>query len=267
MIEVELNGGLGNQMFQYALGRSLSFSRGLTLLLNASKLGIYGAREFGLDKYSIRTSGVRWRRRSWLDRKFRAAYTEQSFSFDPEVLISTAKYYSGYWQSYRYFDNIKEILIAELRPKSISPSCSSMAKVIECSSNSIGVHVRRGDYVSDPAANRFHGILGMDYYKNAFSCISKDSFSEKVFCFTDDPEWAVENFLFPCSIEIVEGMADYEDMFLLSKCTNKIIANSTFSWWAAYLGEGDGKIVAPREWFANRSIDVSDLLPPSWIRI
>ena len=140
--------------------------------------------------------------------------------------------------------------------------------------NSVSVHVRRGDYVLDKNTQEFHGVCGVDYYLDAIKLIASKMDDLLLVFFSDDTEWAIEEFKnLPYSLIFIDhnkGENSWKDMFLMSNCKHNIIANSSFSWWAAYLNQNQNKmVIAPKQWFADptKNSETSDLIPESWIRL
>jgi hypothetical protein len=138
------------------------------------------------------------------------------------------------------------------------------------STNSVFIHVRRGDYVTNPAANTFHGICDLSYYKSAIDRLNTIITKPVYYIFSDDVKWVTENIGFDYEHHVVSGSDSpaHEEMNLMSCCKNGIIANSSFSWWGAWLIRNkDKQIIAPQNWFADKSMDTTDLIPASWQRI
>jgi hypothetical protein len=134
--------------------------------------------------------------------------------------------------------------------------------------NAVSLHVRRGDYVSNPDSSRVHGLCGADYHQAAVRRIAEVVPQPHLFVFSDDPQWAAGNLHLDHPATIVTGndtRRDYEDLHLMSLCKHHIVANSSFSWWGAWLDTNPDKIViAPERWFAHEQHDTRDLLPPTW---
>lgn len=298
MITTKLEGGLGNQMFQYAAAKALATKLECPLQLDISAFNnrqIHNG--FELAKFAlsqsknnihIKTTNTPSRFESvglsrlgknkfvrFALRKINSAklnhYVEKDFSFD-ENLFNLKPYTTieGYWQSYRYFGNIRKQLLADFRfLEGLSKENQALAKKIN-SQNSVSLHVRRGDYVANAHTNSYHGVCGLDYYQKAISEIEKRVPEPVYFIFSDDPEWTMQNLknvTSPTFVTHNTGPNSFFDMHLMSLCKHNIIANSSFSWWGAWLNENPEKVViAPKQWFAVDK-NTSDLLPPDWIRI
>lgn len=297
MIIIRLQGGLGNQLFQYALGRALSIKNNVPMKLDISQyykkneIRKYGLKDFNINaeiatKREITSIGIPDPQSNFLltritrkvfryfdskkkisERKY---VLEPNFTFSEEILnIKDNAYINGDWQSFKYFENIKSALIQELYlAKPLSPEAEKIGNGIS-KTNSVSVHIRRGDYISNSQTNSFHGTCSTEYYRNAINRISKETTSPILFIFSDDINWVRENikFQFPTIYVSKPEIRDYEELILMSKCKHNIIANSSFSWWGAWLNQNPNKIVvAPQKWF-NASVDTSDLVPENWIRI
>ena len=293
MIGVRLMGGLGNQMFQYAVARRLardlrtSVALDTALLENPPEVGTPRRYELdGFDALNARIlargrrpaedsradcAGRRGRWRSLRDRVAGRAwkiYRERQYNYDPAVLaLPDRSYLMGYWQTERYFASIRAQLLEEFGfHAELSDAGRAFLEAIDASF-SVSIHVRRGDYVSDPGARRVYGALGLDYYRRALRPILKRGEAPRLFVFSDDPGWCKRNLMFDHDTVVVEGtMNGHEDMRLMSRCKHNVIANSSFSWWAAWLNENRAKlIVAPKGWFLPGNVNACDLVPASWL--
>jgi hypothetical protein len=290
MIVVQLNGGLGNQLFQYALGRKLALDRSSDLRFDLRSFH-YQGREYKLDHFNIfgcpadsleLGRELWWEKRTKLTRlleylnNLRPYYLrhkifESSIVFDKNILRAPRNVYlAGYWQSEKYFKDIRRTLQKEITlKKPLSPeSLQLQNRILACESASL--HIRRGDYVSNPCANETHGVLPIEYYYKAINLISNYIQSPEFFIFSEDIPWAKENLRTREKVNFVEHNAsekDCEDLVLMANCKYHIIANSSFSWWGAWLCEYPGKkIIAPQRWYQIK-IDACDLLPEEWIRL
>ncbi len=177
----------------------------------------------------------------------------------------------GYWQSYKYFEKFAGQIRAELTPSQPPQGANLLLAQTIAQKNSVSVHIRRGDYVSNLVASSVHGFVGLAYYELALERISREIDSPHFFVFSDDLPWARENLKFPCDVTFVDhnsGAAAYEDLRLMSLCKHHVMANSSFSWWAAWLGWAPGKkVFYPANWFSSKLHNVSSLNPPAWIRV
>lgn len=204
---------------------------------------------------------------------FRRSVFKQRFRhFDPNIFKSSRSVYLvGYWQSEKYFKNIEEILRSELTIKhNQGPDNQAMSCLIN-QTESVSLHIRRGDYVSNPISYQAHGICSLDYYRAAVETLTKTVKQPHFFIFSDDIEWAQENLKLDHPLTNVSNngeVQDYEDLRLISHCKHHIIANSSFSWWGAWLCSHSQKIViAPKKWFNNPKLNTRDLIPNEWYRI
>jgi len=298
MIIVEMRGGLGNQMFQYALGRSLSLRHDVILKLDVSNytsaLGdpVKGVRLFSLSHFNIECEiasvddrkkfgiyhspnyiGKAVRKINRFGDYFRKSYIVEPekffFSFDHNFISHPIKkdvYISGYWQSEKYFDEYHEVLKKELTVK--NPAQGKNKTFIENVKyqNAIAVHIRHGDNANGIAKN--HGVLSMDFYAQAIAIIKEKVFSPVFYLFSDDIPWAKEQLAYLDPLTVVDWNNDdtnYEDMRLMCACKHHIIANSTFSWWGAWLGAREGQIViAPAKYHQTSNESYPDYYPSHW---
>jgi hypothetical protein len=200
-------------------------------------------------------------------RPARTQLRERSFSFDPRVLSAPdGTVLNGYWQSEAYFSDIRAQILDDFQ--FIDPPDSANEDMASCirESTAVSLHVRRGDYVT----NQRHGTKPIDYYASALGMMSARVCEPHFFVFSDDPSWCKQNLHidYP-TIYVDHNNADtgYKDLGLMSQCQHHIIANSSFSWWGAWLNRNPDKIVvAPEQWFADPSIDTDDLYPADWIK-
>jgi hypothetical protein len=295
MIRVILSGGLGNQMFQYAAGRSLAILHSTKLVLDLSNLKLTSSkvtkRGFELENFKI-VAEVDQGKNSFivnlLDKtplflnrlvNKNIIYKEKDQNFDKDMLLqSDNTCISGYWQSHKYFNSIKSQLIDEFQP--IAPLSYESQKVMHAieSSNSVAVHIRRSDYISNRKASSFHGVLALSYYFNAMNLIKHKYNDANYFIFSDDYEWCNNNFKNNYkNINIIDAnkhgeKRDWEDLILMSKCNHHVIANSTFSWWPAWLadfheGNHNHVVIAPKNWFndSDAKFNTLDRFPAHWI--
>ncbi len=281
MIIMRLTGGLGNQLFQYAFGLRMAEKLNTKLSLNCFDYGpkkyiaLDRMRSYELNHFSI-TGKVASMPKLFLHRigvlqKMNPVY-EKSMLFDPEVLKSPDNsYFNGYWQSYKYFESIKPLVLKEFTFKE-KPSAKNAELLKEITGTSaICIHIRRGDYVTDPLTVEVLGTRSLDYYYEAITHMVKRVKNPHFYVFSDDPEWVKQNLKLDYPATYIghnQGKYAYEDLRLMSHCQHFIIANSTFSWWGAWLSAHENKIViAPKQWFSDKSKDSRDLVPPTWIRL
>lgn len=284
---VRLKGGLGNQLFQYAAARALCMKHSASLELDLSLLALHGPtitpRTYALDGYPLSASVLSAaesarhgltanRMRNWLAvrsigvRGFRYV-REVGFGFQPELLEPSGDVIlDGFWQTPRYFDDVRPALLRELRYPQRSGLDELQAQMR--STSSVSIHVRRGDYVSNPTAALKHGACTLDYYREACRFLAARVQDPHYFIFSDDPAWAAENI--PALVErstLISGtrpLNAQEELQLMSECRHHVLANSSYSWWGAWLSsDTDSVVVAPSRWMADGT-DTHDLIPGSW---
>jgi hypothetical protein len=277
MVIVKLYGGLGNQMYQYAAGKALALKIKTNLYLDDSWfVEIKGNKDVTQRVFELQPFGIEKNPLSLWDRiSLKASplveFKESKFGYNKDFrTLKGNVVLDGYWQSYKYFDDYA----AEIRTTFKFPKLSGdTRKLLERinSVNSISLHVRRGDYVTRKSTNDFHGVLGNKYYLSALKKIVTDVKDPYVFIFSDDPQWCRQNLKVPYKA-YYQGNGDsgsgVNDMHLMSACKHHIIANSSFSWWAAWLDEkSEKKVAAPGDWFRQADAGLKDRLPKSWIKI
>lgn len=258
---VRLSGGLCNQMFMWAFGRALSLERGVPVKYHWAR----STWDYALDAYydakvdlTTPTSTAR-------------IYDELGFAFDYGVFTAPLDtYYRGYWQSEKYFYKYADVIRKELKANPTPNYIAwSLAQELR-SQNSVFVHVRRGDY-TNPGTKEFHGTLPWEYYRDAMNYMREKLNSPKFYFFSDDTKWVRENFYTDFSLgewTVISGFNQHEDLYLMQNCRHGIMANSTFGWWANWLGEHPDRVcIAPKRWFMNPDINTNDLIPERWIRI
>ena len=291
MIITKIIGGLGNQMFQYAVGRHLSIKNNTTLKLDIHGFTNYELRKYDLGHFNIlediatpedlsnvvfpSDSGI-CKVRKFLKGKITKAQRinhikEQNLNFQPDILnIGDNNYLDGYWQSEEYFADIEDTIKKEFSLKSQPDPINEtfVGKITDC--ESVSIHIRRGDYISNPKTAQVHGFIGLEYYQKAINIVLNQISDPHFFVFSDEPEWAIRNIKSDAKITFIKhnGLKNFEDMRLMSNCKHHIIANSTFSWWGAWLSRGNDKIViAPKKWFANREYSNTEIIPSNWLQI
>jgi hypothetical protein len=281
MVTVRLIGGLGNQMFQYAVGRTIAHRRRASLALDVSAFPDCRLRQYSLGVFKIvetfasggfprhgrlRAIGQRLRLPG-----FAYILRERGFPFDPSVLEAPANVYlEGYWQSEKYFKEIEEVIRREFCIKSQPDGQNAEMATRIKGVNAVAVHVRRADYVSDPATNQFHGTCPPEYYRQGAQLIAAQVLDPHFFVFSDERDWARSNLELggPATFVTQNGIGKgYEDLRLMALCRHHIIANSSFSWWGAWLANSGGMVVAPQRWVRSNELDTRDLIPTGWARL
>ncbi|WP_154114989.1 alpha-1,2-fucosyltransferase [Vibrio cincinnatiensis] len=285
MVIVKITGGLGNQLFQYATGKALAKKLSCELALDLSFYPTQTLRKYELDKFNIEARIATTKEItlagggndivSRLMRKFGLTsiifpqYIKERESIkyvDKIDQCQSGAFLDGYWQNPRYFSQIKAELVQELTPKhSLSTPALIWKERIAPSSTSVSLHVRRGDYVDNAHTNSVHGTCGLDYYRAAVNKVLETVENPTFYVFSDDIEWCKENLgSLGQLVYIADTQSAIDDLMLMSFCQHHIIANSTFSWWAAWLA-GDGVVVAPIKWFTSELRINKEIFPQKWL--
>ena len=296
MVIVRLLGGLGNQMFQYAAARNLSIRHRTTLKLDISGFESYRLREYSLHPFHVQEEfampeevaqikapprgrlsrfALRVRRRIIGPVPY---YRQPVFSepvlgpFDSNIMKTPRDVYlDGYWQSEKYFADIRDVIRREFTVRHEQDRQSQEIAAQITATQSVSIHVRRGDYVSNPHTSQVHGVCGLDYYRRCVDVVAETIPYPHFFVFSDEPRWVTENLRLDCPTTFVshnDVSRGYEDLRLMSLCKHNILANSSFGWWAAWLNTNPNKLViAPKQWFTDPSLDARDLLPDEWIKV
>jgi hypothetical protein len=300
MIIARIRGGLGNQLFQYAAARALAWKKGEKLKLDLYTYGTKSqSRSFGLDRFHIDAEiASRKEVHQFTGSNFLTRYMnkQENYLRCPAVLsqphyhfyedffsVPTPIYLSGYWQSEKYFKEFETQLKSQFVLKNNLSESPLKWKQKMQGGRSVAVHIRRGDYSSKSNYNSFFGTLSFDYYERAIKEMKAKIGDPTFFIFSDDIDWCKQNLKFLSEAEFITHDTNIdasEDLILMSLCQHQIIANSTFSWWGAWLNSNQSKIVvAPSKWFqtiynknslptyAARFYNTKDLIPENWIRL
>lgn len=288
-----INGGLGNQMFQYAAGFAVAQRLDYEHRLDVESFQHCNTHHgFELHKVFYCSSPLanayakdrltggtyKYIRNSRLEKWFDWMTPTNSFIREPYFhywqgvnALKSEHYLIGYWQSEKYFGKIKHLIEREFtfRHKLANKNRDTQELILSC--NAVSVHIRHGDYIHNPKANRFHGICPPAYYQKAFEYLMTRFKNLVFFVFSDDISWVKENIIFPSDAVYIDhnhGADSHYDMQLISQCQHHIIANSSFSWWGAWLSKNREKvIIAPQNWFADARINTTDITPNTWIRL
>lgn len=269
-------------MFQYALGRRLSIEHNTNLELEigafkSDPLRSYRLHNFELSRHRLRDNTRHPSMPFWIDRlvtricRTGPNYIEPHFHYDENVLQFKNGLLEGYWQSEKYFSSIRAVLLKDFTLKNSlhENALSVLGQIGEC--ESVSVHIRRGDYVNNPGALTFHGLVDLEWYTGAIRYIESRVSKPQFFFFSDDIAWVKENLPSRSDFIFVDASPDgleHEDLFMMSACKHQIIANSSFSWWAGWLNKNEQKIViAPQRWFQNKGPNTKDLLPNTWVSL
>lgn len=292
MIVVNLMGGLGNQMFQYALGRKLSMLQQTMLFLDCTFLNtpnpLHIKREYELDIFkiqaktatvtelkefeSIKNNPLIRKIYQWMPGFFSYhLVTEKGHAFDPAVLKAPINsWVNGFWQTEKYFSDIADVIRSDFEFKLPSTGLNKTLSEKIRSCESLGIHIRRGDY-TNPDIMAYHGMCSENYYYDALEIIRKKATVQELFIFSDDMEWVNKHLKFDLPTTTIihnTGKNSFEDMRLMSLCKHNIVANSSFSWWGAWLNRNKNKVViAPKVWIADKNTDTKDVVPENWIRL
>lgn len=292
MIITRLVSGLGNQLFQYAIGRHLSIKHNVPLKLDIGFFETQTLRSFVLDSFHIKAQVASkeeidkvlyWAKGSaWIAKIYRKVpnanlikgyryYKEHEWwQYDPNVLNASSKVYlDGYWQHHKYYMNMFPEIFDELRVRMPSTDEGLFKKAIVENASSVSIHIRRGDYVTD----NLMGTLPIEYYTKAIVCMNEKISKASYYIFSDDLNWAKENLKLNNSATFIDlqgnSKNDVMELDLMSKCSHNIIANSSFSWWGAFLNKNPKKIViSPAKWVIRPEVNARIHLQfPAWIKI
>lgn len=288
MIVVRLMGGLGNQLFQYAAGRHLAHLNNAELFVDTSFLnasdGVSETRHYELGAFNVNckiadekllqdfhgcefsTKEIVLTRLVSLGKKRKYKFDE--YGFDEHLLELKGNYYiRGFFQSEKYFKNISDIIRNELSIKDeFMPKESTLIQQIK-NSNSVSVHIRKGDYIRNLSSMEAHGLCSKDFYTKSIEYFKREFGNDLHFyLFTDNAAWVEKEMHWDINCTLIENKTTVEDLYLMSLCKHNIIANSTFSWWAAWLNENPGKkVVVPKHWLNNVLSESVELVPKNWI--
>jgi len=255
-------GQLGNQMFQFAVTKAVARNQGITfrvpnhkevmtdILGNKLRIELFDCFDLDCLNYGM------------MNPENCSVYQEKGYEFDSNVLfIDRQKDWilNGFFQSEKYFKNIESEIRKDFTfKKEIINECSDIVEDIY--DDPIALHIRRGDFLINSGN---HHNLSLDYYKEN---LKKFDDKRQVIVFSDDAGWCMDQDLFHDDRFIVSaGNGPYHDLYLMSQCKDFIIANSTFSWWGAWLAN-TGRVIAPKKWFGpnNAHLDIKDLYPEHW---
>ena len=280
MIIIKIKGGLGNQLFQYAVGRALALHHRLPLKLDLTIFKTYKLHRYLLDQFAIQAeiatedeiiklkgrnnvlfSALRKaglvKRKSYLKEK-RSSY------FDASVFKNDDVYLDGYWQNELYFSDIREELLRDLTSISSMSDLGVVYMEGIKKSNSVSLHVRRGNYLNLKNFN----VLDIDYYMKAVEYIRKNVEKPTFYIFSDDLEWCKNSLGFLDNCVFVDSTkTEIDDLKLMSFCQHNIIANSSFSWWGAWLNQNCKKtVIAPKDWLLNDP-GSSNVILSDWVKL
>ncbi len=290
MVVTELKGGLGNQLFQYAAALSLAKEKNTSLKVDVTCLETADEILGTYRNYKLRHldnpppiadaeelnyfNGFRKNKfHALLPFKWRKVLKEPSFSFYSSFFkYSNHVFMTGNWQSDRYFSKNREAILEEISFHQFPLHANTMTILAAIqNSESVSLHIRRGDYVTNKIANDVLGVLPLNYYEKAHQLIQTGKDRIRCFVFSDDIKWAAANLSFlenAVFIDVDDKEKDIAEFFLMSQCKHNIIANSSFSWWAGWLNVNPAKtVIAPEKWFNKVNYNTSHLIPESWIKL
>lgn len=281
-IVVSLEGGLGNQLFQYSAGRALALRTGAPLALDLRPLLRHGQRAYGLGDFQLgaglgllaeasplRTGKLRrlFLRLTGGEQIFR----ESGFAYDGRIRTAVAPIrLEGYFQSESYFADAADTIRTDLTPRpELLSEIDALYERLMPAGPSLSLHVRRGDY-ANPATMAVHGLMAPDYYERALRAVTDRVGPVTVCVFTDEPAWVRANLRLPAETRFVSEhtRSALQDLVLMSRCNHHITANSSFSWWGAWLNpRADKVVVTPERWFQPAAgLDTRDLRPAGWLK-
>jgi len=301
MIIVQLQGGLGNQMFQYAAGRALAIQNNTLLKIDLSflKKGVLGKnvdyRNYGLNKFCIfediiseeklnhfirKSKFFAKLKISWFNKKtgyrlpVSKIFWQQGHGYDPEFFtLPKNSYLIGYWQNVKFFAGSEKIIKQDFMFKNLPDQSNTelLNRIKKC--ESVAIHIRRGDFKNLPVL----GITDPEYYLKAINYLIEKLNKPALFFFSDEMKWVKENFnainsaCNICYVDINNSIgSEVDDLRLMSNCKHNIIGNSTFGWWGAWLNNNPDKIIiAPEKLFADPAIDsqLQGMIPDNWVRL
>lgn len=295
MIIVKLIGGLGNQLFQYAFARAVAAANACEFKLDVSGFSVSfpgeTRREYALGCFAMQENiasneesralcvaarsrfgrAVQIAGRKLLGNWDKRCYYEKGMRYQQEAMnVRGDMYFEGYWQTERYFQAIASVLRDEIKLREQCAIDRSQITSRIRSTNAVSVHVRRGDLVTNKRAQRFHGLCDLSYYERACAYIEQNIIEPHFYVFSDDIPWVKENLAFRSPVTYVSdgSYADHQELMLMSYCSHNIVANSSFSWWGAWLNSNPEKtVIAPKRWFADARTDTSDVVPSIWVRV
>jgi hypothetical protein len=285
VIITKIGGGLGNQMFQAAAGLAVSLYHKTELKFDTSFLEM---NNLSTETFTARTLEVN----RLISSFHRATSSDMDFFFGKSVnarfkryfyspviiidkwdfcnlfdLSSKHSYLDGFWQSECFFKGFENEVKEYFRFPELQSGLRTISKEIGAV-NSVSVHFRRGDYVSNKYIGSIHNVCNPEYYERAINLVTSKKGPGKFYLFSDDPEWVKNNFKSGLDYTVVNTGSDIFDLLLMSQCRHNIIANSSFSWWAAWLNNNvDKLVVAPEKWFATDIANYNGVVPERWIKV
>lgn len=257
MIVTKLQGGLGNQLFQWAVSKSLSVKYNTEYYFD---LSYFNTPSTGLvSKWNLEIDKLNIDFKSYQFEKVNLNLVIDDFNYRE---IDNNSFLDGYWQSEKYFIEIENLIRDELK---VSPDIHNyiINKYPVINDNTVSLHIRRGDYLN---LQDYHPTQTVDYYNDAYDMINDSSIN--VVVLSNDINWCKENIKFNHT-SYIESETNIVDLYIMSLCKHNIIANSSFSWWGAWLNKNiDKKVIAPVNWFGEKSnLYTGDIIPKNWIKL
>jgi hypothetical protein len=294
MVAVKITGGLGNQMFQYASARALAYRLNQKLCVDIASFEVdipnVAKRVYELGLFPnihvsilspFKVSGFyqlkRWdnRLRKLAGIPIGSVLTERSHSYNREILnVKLPVLLDGYWQTEKYFRNERAVILKDFEFPALAENDINRSLLNDIkATDSVAVHVRRGDYITYAPTNNFHGVCSQTYYENAIRFFKEKNPGCRFFFFSDEPDWVqshlMEDGMNAMLVSHNKGADSWKDMLLMSNCRHNVIANSSFSWWAAWLNNNaEKKVIAPKRWFKTDDpfFEPNDVVPESWLK-
>lgn len=276
-----LQGGLGNQLFQFAVARAISLRLNARMLLDDSALKLDHKRSFELGAFKFPSTlrivsrpegGRRGVLERWFDRV--EILREKHCEFDPEIVSmrpNTSLHLIGYWQTEKYFQAVANQIRSDLQ-FAFPPDRENQSVLEEIRAvTAVSVHFRRGDFISEAHTAAYNGTPSLDYYRRAVAMITAQHPNAHLFVFSDEPQWVKDNFQSSAPMKIVDinpPDAPAADLRLMAACRHHVMANSTFSWWGAWLNPSSEKmVIGPNPWYQGAKLNTVDFLPAGWLTI
>lgn len=273
MIIINLIGGVGNQLFQYATAKAIAINCGFDLKIDISDFENYHTENYELYNFNIKEKFATMCEIETLlkHRKVfkKYYYKEKKSKFMPQILkLKNSAYLEGYFQTEKYFYNIKDIIKKEFTFKNNDFLINKDVLNEIQNENSVSINLRGNDYINDKEIAKYFNVCTKKYYDNAISYINKKMENPKFYIFSDDMNYAKEFFKSKKDFKIIETANWQEDFYFMQNCKSNIIANSSFSWWCAWLNNNPEKIVvAPKKWNNNPNMAQKNIVPNDWIKI
>ena len=262
MLISRLAGGLGNQLFQWAIAEASAARNDTEFSLDLSFYKTQSWRAFQLNEFK----NIKFINPNEIDFKNKNVFfLPEDLSNEDIIPISYEKneivIIQGYWQSEKYFKD-QELLIKEKLKIDESFKQDLLNKYPVLKEQTISIHIRRTDYIQ---LSHYHANQTLSYYDDALEILNKNN--AKLVILSDDIQWCKENLKYK-NTTFIENNTPFEDLYIMSLCKDNIIANSTFSWWAAWINENEyKKVIAPKNWFTNSNLNTKNLIPEQWIKI